>query len=258
LPDGNLNNPSLSWLRRWCEGKAKILAVISLPEETFRSADATVKASLVFLRRFTDDEQAAWEAAWAAAKAAHDAAFDAEHNALCATYGPRIISGDNKDVAQIVGEMAAIGVTRVPPTWFPLDPPPYPKGINGTRLRRPAWQGDATDRKQAAALRKAYNAAFTDAVAAASSALTRELQAALRALDERHNAALWAHVREDFDYPIFIAAPKAVGISSTGETGENVANDLPALLDAYRRFRLWAASGANPQDTPDFRLPSAA
>ena len=27
LPDGNLNNPSLTWLRRWCEGKAKILAV---------------------------------------------------------------------------------------------------------------------------------------------------------------------------------------------------------------------------------------
>ena len=53
LPDGNLNNPSLLWLRRWCEGKARILAVVSLPEETFRSADATVKASLVFFRRFT-------------------------------------------------------------------------------------------------------------------------------------------------------------------------------------------------------------
>ena len=25
LPDGNLNNPSLTWLRRWCEGKARIL-----------------------------------------------------------------------------------------------------------------------------------------------------------------------------------------------------------------------------------------
>ena len=60
LPDGNLNNPSLSWLRRWCEGKARILAVVSLPEETFRSADATVKASLVFFRRFTAADEAAW------------------------------------------------------------------------------------------------------------------------------------------------------------------------------------------------------
>jgi type I restriction enzyme M protein len=38
LPDGNLNSPSLNWLRRWCEGKARILALVSLPEETFRSA----------------------------------------------------------------------------------------------------------------------------------------------------------------------------------------------------------------------------
>ena len=31
LPDGNLNNPSLTWLRRWSEGKARILAVVGLP-----------------------------------------------------------------------------------------------------------------------------------------------------------------------------------------------------------------------------------
>ncbi|HZK92099.1 MAG TPA: N-6 DNA methylase [Stellaceae bacterium] len=258
LPDGNLNNPSLTWLRRWCEGKAKILAVVSLPEETFRSADATVKASLVFLRRFTEEDQTAWDAAWVAAKAEHDATFDEERDKLCAACGPRIVSGDDKEGARIVAEMAAIGLTRVPPAWFSADPPPYPKSIGATRLRRPAWHDDAADRKAVAALRKAYNAAFTETVTAAAGALNRELQAALRALDERHSAALWTHVREAFDYPIFVAAPKAAGITSTGETGENVPNDLPALLGAYRSFRAWTAAGASPQDTPDFRLPSAA
>lgn len=29
---------------------------------------------------------------------------------------------------------------------------------------------------------------------------------------------------------IFVAAPKAVGITSTGEIGEGVANDLPSVL----------------------------
>ncbi len=258
LPDGNLNNPSLTWLRRWCEGKAKILAVVSLPEETFRSADATVKASLVFLRRFTEDDQEAWDAAWADAKARRDAAFDAERDALCAAYGPRIVSGDDKKAARIVAEMAAIGVTRLVPQWFSADPPPYPKGIGATRLKKPTWDDDAADRKRAAALKREHAAAFAGQVAAAANALTRELQAALRAVDERHNAALWACVREAFDYPIFVAAPKAAGITSTGETGENVPNDLPDMFDAYRRFRVWAAAGAAPQDTPDFRLPSAA
>ncbi len=57
LPDCNLSNPSLAWLRRWAEGKARLLAVVSLPEETFRSGNATVKASLVFLRRVTIDDE---------------------------------------------------------------------------------------------------------------------------------------------------------------------------------------------------------
>jgi type I restriction enzyme M protein len=258
LPDGNLNNPSLTWLRRWCEGKAKILAVVSLPEETFRSADVTVKASLVFLRRFTDEEQTAWEDGWTAAKSEHDDAFDTEREALCATYGPRIVSGDDKEAARIASELAAIGISRVPPTWYSADPPPYPNGIGATRLRKPAWEGDAADRKQTAALRKTYNAAFTGKVTAAANALTRELQAGLRAVDDRHNAALWARVRVAFDYPIFVAAPKAVGITSTGETGQYVPNDLPALLGAYRLFQQWTAAGADPKDIPDFSLPSAA
>jgi type I restriction enzyme M protein len=78
------------------------------------------------------------------------------------------------------------------------------------------------------------------------------LAAALRALDERHNAALWAHVREAFDYPVFVAAPKAVGISSTGETGENVPNDLPNVLAGYRRFKQWLAAGAAASKEPSF------
>ncbi len=99
LPEGNLNNPSLTWLRRWCEEKAKILAVISLPEETFRSADATVKASLVFLKRFTEEDQKAWDNAWADAHAAYDVAFNAERDKLTANYGPRILSGDDVHAA---------------------------------------------------------------------------------------------------------------------------------------------------------------
>lgn len=69
------------------------------------------------------------------------------------------------------------------------------------------------------------------------------------------NATRWAHVREAFDYPVFVAAPKLVGITSTGE---NVPTELPALLEAYRRFEAWAEVGAKPAEAPDFHLPSAA
>jgi type I restriction enzyme M protein len=56
LPDGVLNNPSLGWLREYVRGRARLVAVVSLPQEVFASSKATVKTSLVFLTRFTDAE----------------------------------------------------------------------------------------------------------------------------------------------------------------------------------------------------------
>ncbi len=119
----------------------------------------------------------------------------------------------------------------------PAGPPPdYPRGIGVTRLSKPRWKGTATDKKRAGQLKKDYTAAFDEATVAQSNDLFRELRAGLRAIDEAHNAALWATVRKTFDYPVFVAAPKAAGITSTGEA---VPNDLPQILDAYQSFENW-------------------
>ena len=260
LPDGNLNNPSLSWLRRWCEGKARVLAVVSLPEETFRSADATVKASLVFFRRFTAAEEAAWKVAWTEAHRRHDDAFNTKRDALCSDLGRRIVTGESARIGKIVDELAMLGVQRTEPAWRAGTPPDYPRGIGPTRLANPRWSGTASDRKRAAQLKRDYADAFDDDEGAKqrADALLRELRAGLRTLDETHSAALWATVREMFDYPVFAAAPAAVGITSTGETGENVPDDFPQLLDAWRAFQAWVEAGAKPEDAPDFPLPSTA
>jgi type I restriction enzyme M protein len=58
LPEGVFNNPSLARVREFCEDRAYVQAVVSLPQETFYSSGATVKASLLFLRKFTEQEQA--------------------------------------------------------------------------------------------------------------------------------------------------------------------------------------------------------
>jgi type I restriction enzyme M protein len=67
LPEGVFNNPSLAYVRDFCEDRARILAVVSLPQETFYSSGATVKASLLFMQRFTDKEQADFDRKKAAA-----------------------------------------------------------------------------------------------------------------------------------------------------------------------------------------------
>ncbi|MGA8494396.1 MAG: N-6 DNA methylase [Xanthobacteraceae bacterium] len=61
LPEGVFNNPSLTYVREFCENRAYIRAVVSLPPETFLSSGASVRASLLFLQKFTDEEQAAFD-----------------------------------------------------------------------------------------------------------------------------------------------------------------------------------------------------
>lgn len=89
-------------------------------------------------------------------------------------------------------------------------------------------------------------------------ALLSELKAKYREVDATHTAALWTRVRELFDYPVFVASPKAVGITSTGETGEGVTNHLPELLAQFRQFQQWLAKGASALEPPNFLEPSTA
>ena len=58
LPESVFNNPSLAYVREFCENRTFIRAVVSLPQETFISSGASVKASLLFLQKFTMKEQA--------------------------------------------------------------------------------------------------------------------------------------------------------------------------------------------------------
>mgnify|MGYP000968376007 FL=1 len=253
LPDGNLNNPSLAWLRRWAEGRAKLLAVVSLPEETFRSSNATVKASLVFLRKFTEAEATQWEADWAQAHAELDAGFDTQRKDAHASHAPRIVSGDDAEAARLLGELAALGLQRTLLPWQRGEAPAYPRQAQPTTQSKPVWIGEvAKEHKKAAAELKKQASAALAAVQKRSDALLSELKAKYKSIDEAHTAALWARVRELFDYPVFVAAPKTVGITSTGETGEGVASELPKVLNAYRSFEAWIDSGADEKATPEF------
>ena len=56
LPEGVLNNSKLQLVREYFEGKAKIILICSIPQDVFIKAGATVKPSLVFLKKFTDEE----------------------------------------------------------------------------------------------------------------------------------------------------------------------------------------------------------
>ncbi|MBR4531984.1 N-6 DNA methylase [bacterium] len=57
LPEGVLNTSNLAKVREYFEGRAKIVLICSIPQDVFIAAGATVKPSLVFFKRFTEEEE---------------------------------------------------------------------------------------------------------------------------------------------------------------------------------------------------------
>jgi type I restriction enzyme M protein len=61
LPEGVFNNPSVARVRHFVEDRAQLYAVVSLPAATFVASGATVKTSLLFLRKFTEEQKANYD-----------------------------------------------------------------------------------------------------------------------------------------------------------------------------------------------------
>ncbi|MBE6323706.1 MAG: N-6 DNA methylase [Bacteroidales bacterium] len=62
LPEGVLNNTKLQKIRDFIESKAKILLVVSIPQDVFIASGATVKPSLLFFKKFTEEEELQYKA----------------------------------------------------------------------------------------------------------------------------------------------------------------------------------------------------
>ena len=56
LPDGILTNSTLGYVRQWIIDHARILAVVSLPQETFVPYGAGTKASVLFIQKIPEKE----------------------------------------------------------------------------------------------------------------------------------------------------------------------------------------------------------
>jgi len=100
LPEGVFNNPSLAYVREFCEDRAFIRAVVSLPQETFFSTGASVKASLLFMQRFTEKEQTKFNAEQKKAYAETAAKYADEIKAETARLTVKIEKAKKEGLAQ--------------------------------------------------------------------------------------------------------------------------------------------------------------
>lgn len=56
LPDGDLTNQNTEYIREFIKNRARLLAVVSLPPETFIPHGTGVKASILFLQKLSEEE----------------------------------------------------------------------------------------------------------------------------------------------------------------------------------------------------------
>lgn len=99
LPEGVLNNTNLQKIRDFVESKAKILLIVSIPQDVFIASGATVKPSLLFLKKFTDEEAQKYKETEAAALKEAKKPFEAELTiitAQLAKQGKEEVSKDEK------------------------------------------------------------------------------------------------------------------------------------------------------------------
>jgi len=161
LPEGIFNNPNALYVRQFAEDKAFLQAVISLPPETFNSAGASVKTSLLFLQKFTEEESKKWQEILQKRKEEVLAEQKDEREKLDKIIKDKKADKDEKKEAR-------------------------------AKLKELNKQADEESRKRA---------------------------------------------RANFDYTIFMAEAEKVGITATGETGNNVPNELPKILKQFKAFK---------------------
>lgn len=99
LPEGVLNNTNLQKVRDFVESKAKILLIVSIPQDVFMAAGATVKPSLLFFKKFTENEAEEYNRIYIQASHEVEAKYDEEMtdiDAKLAKRGKKALSKDEK------------------------------------------------------------------------------------------------------------------------------------------------------------------
>jgi type I restriction enzyme M protein len=112
LPEGVLNNTNLQKVRDFVESKAKIILITSIPQDVFMKSGATVKPSLLFFKKFTEEEAATWKKIAAKAKKETEQKYSAQLAELNNLLNQRTVAADAKkkvksELKQVEEQVAA-------------------------------------------------------------------------------------------------------------------------------------------------------
>ncbi len=208
LPEGVLNNSgNLQTVREYFEGNAKILLITSIPQDVFMASGATVKPSLVFLKKFTNEETKLY-------KEITEKATDEINE----KYQPEIdeaekIVTDLEDEISLATSM--IKQLKKDSKAKDADKEAIKKQIIEYEAKKLKARVDLTEEK-------------------------KELKQKLKEIEEKKTSEIKQLVKERFDYTIPIAEVEFAGIDSKGAVCENQLKPLAKEFTQYRKENnLW-------------------
>lgn len=202
LPEGVLNNKNLQTVREYFEGKAKIILICSIPQDVFIAAGATVKPSLVFMRRFTNDEESEYANCKSEALAEVTALHQAEIDKLEATIAKAdaLTESLKDDLKKAKTKLKQAKKDKKNTTSVETEITTIKKEQADNRLNKKTAE--------------------------------KELKELYKQIDEETKPV----VKKKFDYDIPIAKIDDAGITTTGAASEG--NQLPQLVDEYSAYRI--------------------
>lgn len=203
LPEGVLNNKNLAAVREYFEGRAKIILICSIPQDVFMAAGATVKPSLVFMRRFTADEEVKY----------NKCKEEAENEVLMSH------KSEIDELNQII-EKHSLNETRL-------------KGILKS-VKSDLTQAKKYNTEDISAIEEYIETIQQET--AENKAVLKEAETLKKDLDKRMADEVKPILKKKFDYDIPIAKIDDAGITTTGALSSG--NQLPVLVTEYKQYRI--------------------
>ncbi len=207
LPEGVLNNTNLQKIRDFVESKAKILLITSIPQDVFIASGATVKPSLLFFKKFTEEETKQYKAATIKATNQILAKYKPKEDELLVEF--KKVETDYNTTAKTLKDINVLKGQK--------------KG--NIKLDETEYKALVVKEAQLKEQLKEAKKTFTDALKEINILIEQETKALLKQL---------------FDYEIPIAEVEKAGISTTGAEIDNELVPLEEEFSAYRiANKLW-------------------
>ena len=258
LPDGILTNSSLQDVRDYIERHYQILAVVSLPQIAFSHYGAGVKTSILFLRKFSEQEYENYQAAINQITVKNEAIYvpqidvlEDERQSIIAIGSPTQVDVTEKYRQQFMAILDSIDALNQK-----LDKTPTKKVQTLSTFFFPEIESTPTtefelfDVKTARvelkaqtaklnALEKEYRLAFK---AAADPEWENQIKAEYKEQidvvkeewEDKTTEDIREWVRENANHPIFMAIAERIGYDATGR--KDSVNELKTICEEYRKF----------------------